>query len=392
MQKHTKFQRYVLPGLIFQSIVIAGGYGTGAELSEFFFPYGSLGGLLSMILVTFGIWALVCAVTFEFARMFKTYEYKSLFRALLGRAWFLYELCYMALLLIVLAVVSSTAGINAKEVLGVHPWWGVGFMAFAVCFLVLKGTKAIETFLSYWSYVLYAVYILFLILCFTRFGGQISYQLGTVREVGPGWMLGGAKYAFYNLGIIPAVLFSTRDAQSRREAVCSGIIAGAVGIIPAILLFVAMTGFYPEITTVTVPINRIFRALQMPWLQVVFQIVLFGTLIETGAGFIKAVTDRFESPYVNGHREVPRWMRPTITVGCVALGIAVSGFGLTELISKGYGTITWGFFVLYVVPILTVGVYQIVRSPGKRKRAHSMLRHSGQTPCREADCRHCSGR
>ncbi len=29
------FQRYLLPGFVFQSIIIAGGYGTGRELVEF---------------------------------------------------------------------------------------------------------------------------------------------------------------------------------------------------------------------------------------------------------------------------------------------------------------------------------------------------------------------
>ena len=40
VKKHSKFQRYVMPGLIFQSVVIASGYGTGAELNEYFFRYG----------------------------------------------------------------------------------------------------------------------------------------------------------------------------------------------------------------------------------------------------------------------------------------------------------------------------------------------------------------
>lgn len=365
-KKHSKFQRYVLPGLIFQSVVIAGGYGTGAELSEFFFPYGALGGLLAMCIVTFLFWAIVCAVTFEFARVFKTFEYKSFFKHLLGKGWVLYEVCYIVLLLIVLAVVSATAGANAETVFGVNKWVGILFMAVCVTFLVLKGTGAIETFLSYWSYVLYAVYILFLVICFINFGDKISYQLGTVAEVKSGWPMGGAKYAFYNLGIIPAVLFATRDAKNRKEAVCSGLLAGAIGIIPAILLFVAMSGFYPEIASVEVPVNYIFEKLDMRWLQVLFQIVLFGTLIETGSGFIKAVTDRFEIKYVNEGTEPPKWMRAGITVTCVVLGIVISSFGLTGLIAKGYGTITWGFFILYVIPVLTWGVYKIYNQ-AKRK-------------------------
>ena len=43
------FERYLLPGFVFQSIIIAGGYGTGRELVEFFLQYGPLAGLLGMI-------------------------------------------------------------------------------------------------------------------------------------------------------------------------------------------------------------------------------------------------------------------------------------------------------------------------------------------------------
>lgn len=367
-KKHSKFQRYVLPGLIFQSVVIAGGYGTGAELAEFFFPYGALGGLLAMCIVTFLFWAIVCAVTFEFARMFKTFNYKSLFQKLLGKAWFLYEICYVVLLLIVLAVVAATAGANFNTMFGISKWFGIIFMGICVTALVLKGTGAIEKFLSYWSYVLYAVYAIFLVICFVSFGDKISAQFAAA-EVGSGWVMGGAKYAFYNLGIIPAVLFATRDAESRKEAIGSGLIAGAIGIIPAILLFVAMSGLYPATANAEVPVNVIFETLNMPVLYFAFQITLFGTLIETGSGFIKAVTDRFEVKYTNDGKQPPKWMRPAITVGCVIIGVLISSFGLTGLIAKGYGTITWGFFILYVVPILTLGVYKIIKA--NKQKAHS---------------------
>ena len=34
------FKKYLLPGFVFQSIVIGGGYGTGRELVEFFMTTG----------------------------------------------------------------------------------------------------------------------------------------------------------------------------------------------------------------------------------------------------------------------------------------------------------------------------------------------------------------
>ncbi len=361
--KLSKFKRYVLPGLIFQSVVIAGGYGTGKELVEFFMPFGSLGGLIAMCTVTFAFWAVVCAVTFEFARVFKTFNYKSLFKKLLGPAWVLYEICYIILLMIVLAVVAATSGANAKGLFGVSDWFGIIFVSLCILFLVIKGTKAIETFLSYWSYLLYAVYLVFLVICFVRFGSAISEQFSVVKEVNSGWVMGGARYAFYNLGIIPAVLFATRDAESRKEAIGSGLLAGAIGIIPAILLFVAISGLYNSgIASAEVPVLMVFDQLNMPWLEFIFQIVLLGTLIETGSGFIKAVTDRFELKYTSEGKAIPKGMREIVTVICVFIGIIISQFGLTGLIAKGYGTITWGFFLIYVVPMLTIGVYKIAKA------------------------------
>ena len=43
------FKKYLLPGFVFQSVVIAGGYGTGREIVEYFLSYGPLGGLLRML-------------------------------------------------------------------------------------------------------------------------------------------------------------------------------------------------------------------------------------------------------------------------------------------------------------------------------------------------------
>jgi uncharacterized membrane protein YkvI len=36
--------------------------------------------------------------------------------------------------------------------------------------------------------------------------------------------------------------------------------------------------------------------------------------------------------------------------------------GLIDLIASGYGTITWGFILIYVIPILTLGVWLLRRA------------------------------
>ena len=93
MNRRRKWTWYLTPGLVFQSVLIGGGYGTGAEIARYFGSHGLLGGLLGLGAAAAG-WAALCAVTFEFARVFRAYDYGTMMRRLLGRAGIQYELCY----------------------------------------------------------------------------------------------------------------------------------------------------------------------------------------------------------------------------------------------------------------------------------------------------------
>ncbi len=355
--KKKSWTQYLIPGFIFQSVVIGGGYGTGAEIAQYFGANGMAGGLMGMV-VTMIVWSVLCAATFEFVRLFRTFDYNSMMGKLLGKAGVLYEICYIVLLLIVLGVVNATAGSMINDLTGLTPWLGVAILAVGISLLVIRGTETIEHVLAFWSYVLYAVYILFMVIVFVKFGGNVSAELAK-NEVGSGWFLGGLQYSFYNLGIVPALLYTVRDARDRKEAVTCGLLSGVLGIIPAMLLLLAMGCNLAGAVGAEVPVTVIFQMLDMKWLYILFEIVLFGTLIETGTGFIKAVDDRIELTYAKGGKTVPVWMRPAITVAAVLIGIGVSTFGLTGLIAQGYGTICWGFLIVYVLPMLTIGIYKI---------------------------------
>ncbi len=98
----STFQKYLLPGFVFQSVIIAGGYGTGREIVEFFLSYGPLPGLLGMVLITTVIFSLVAAISYELARRFRLYDYRSFFKRLLGPAWVLFELAYITLMFLVI--------------------------------------------------------------------------------------------------------------------------------------------------------------------------------------------------------------------------------------------------------------------------------------------------
>ena len=196
------FKAYLLPGIAFQSVIIAGGYGTGREMVEYFLTYGPLGGLLGMILITTVMWSVVLAVSFEFARVYGARDYRTFFMHLLGRFWYSFEILYLILLLLVLAVIGSTAGVLLRDNFGLPYMLGVAIMLASVGFLTFEGTGVIEKFLSGWSLVLYLVYVIFFVQCFRKFGPQIVNSFSTPVESSQ-WIVGGFKYGLYNLGVIP---------------------------------------------------------------------------------------------------------------------------------------------------------------------------------------------
>ena len=372
MNKRRNWTWYLTPGLVFQSVLIGGGYGTGAEIARYFGSRGLLGGVLALAAAAAG-WAALCAVTFEFVRVFRTYDYGSMMRRLLGRAGFLYDLCFYAMLLLVLGVVNATAAAMVHALTGLPPWSGVALLSLGVVLLVLRGTEAIEKALSLWAYVLYAVFLLFLAAVFLRFVDAVAAELRR-GEIRPGWLSGGLRYASYNLICVSMILYTLRDLQTRREAVTCGILAGLLGAAPALPLLLAMGCDFPAVLASETPVTAIFQRLDMPWLYLLFEIVLFGTLIETAAGFIKALEDRIERAlfrscgpgrYPPAGTDPSSWTwlaRPLITGAVTALGICVSTFGLTELIDKGYGAICYGALLLFALPMLTRGVRMIRRA------------------------------
>lgn len=355
------FKKYLLPGFVFQSVVIAGGYGTGRELVEYFLQYGPWGGILGMFLITTLFWSLFLAVTFEFSRKFKVYDYRSFFKKLLGPLWFLFEIPYFIFLLLVLAVIGSAAGVLLEENFRIPYMTGVLIMLAAVGFLTFKGSWMIERFLSSWSMILYLVYGIFFVVALLKFGPfiQKNFSQGPIL---PQWPIGGFKYALYNLGVIPAVFFCLPHIEKRKESFLSGILAGIIGILPAFLFYVSVVSQYPLVLPEEIPAVYILQKLGLPGLLILYQVVLFGTLIETGTGLIHSVNERIHSAFKARGKKFRPWHRPLVAVGFLLLGVGIASFGLIALIAQGYGTMSWGFFIVFFVPLMTLGVYKIIKN------------------------------
>ena len=356
----SAFRALVLPGLIFQSVVIAGGYGSGREIVEFFLTLGPRDGALA-ILVSTVAWSVVCALSFEFARLTGARDYRAFFDSLLGPLGStVYEVAYLGFMAIVLAVVAALAGSLLRDTFGVPYLGGVSLMVGVIGVLVFWGTDSIQRVLSGWSFVLYAVFVLLFLWSFRAFGEDIRAAFVTPATADGSALLQGIKYAGYNLAVIPALLFCLDAVRTRRQAITAGLLAGPIAMIPALLFFVAMAGLYPAILPEEVPANFLLDALGSRPLLLLFQVMLFGTLIETGTGMIHGVNERIAGrvrpEQAFGGRE-----RAAVAVLFLVAAAVIAQFGLIPLIARGYGTLTWVFILIYVLPILTIGAARVLR-------------------------------
>ncbi|MGN7727237.1 YkvI family membrane protein [Luteimonas sp. 22616] len=360
--KSNWFQRYLLPGFVFQAAVIAGGYATGRELVEFFLPAGPWGGLLGMV-VSMLVWSAVLMASFELARVARAYDYRSFFKLLLGRGWFVFEIGYFLLMIVILAVMGAAAGEIFHSLFGLPKLAGSLAMIAATGAMLFFNSAVIEKFLTVSVGYLYLVYFVFVVWSVVAFGDRIAANFASVPVTG-NWFEAGVTYAGYNVATIPAVLFCIRHLGRRREALVAGALAGPLGMLPGVVFYIAMMGYYHEIGAEALPSAFLLARLQAPWFEWAFQVAVLLTLVDTGVALLHAINERVAKSYEERRRPMPQALRPAIAVGVMLVAVyAASAVGLVDLIAKGYGTLTWVFLVIYVLPLMTWGVWLLWRRP-----------------------------
>lgn len=349
---------YVLPGAILQSVNIAGGYGTGRELVEFFTRHGLGNGLLGMAMATV-LMSLVFAVSLALARRFSAYDYRSFFKVLLGRAWFLFEILAVALFILVLAVMGAAAGEILSRELGLPRVAGGAALLVAVVVLNFFGRDWVTRVLAGWSAFLYAVFLAYFVAVIMSSG---PLPAGTFAwEMNSGWPVSALQYALYNVAAVPVILYAARAIETERQAVLAGLAGGVITMLPAAMFHLSFAGAGPGIVDEALPVYRMFEQLSLPWLHALYLVVLFGTFVETGAGNIQGLIERLDGWWQERHGTTLS-RRIHAAIAAVALGASalLSAVGVVDLIAGGYGRIAWGYLVVFLIPLFTVGVYRLL--------------------------------
>lgn len=355
---HSRFNRWVLPGFAFKAVVIGGGYATGRELAEFFLPSGPWGGILGMLLAMV-IWSAVCTLTFLFARATGSMDYRAFFGQLLGPGWVVFEGAYFCLVVVMLSVFAAAAGALGAAVFGWPTLAGTLLLIACIAAVSAYGSESVERLFKVVTFFLYAVFAAFILLSLTRFAGRIAIGLTTPYPT-TGWVLGGVTYSVYNVVGAVVILPVLRHLTSRRDAVIAGLLCGPLAMLPALLFLVCMVGYYPGIAGEALPSDFLLDKLQLPVFHVLFQVMIFSALLESGTGAVHAINERVAAVARARGRAFGRRARLAIAAVVLVVSVFVAAhFGLVDLIARGYRFLAYLFMAVYVLPLATYGVWRL---------------------------------
>ena len=110
--------------------------------------------------------------------------------------------------------------------------------------------------------------------------------------------------------------------------------------------YLVMLSHYPAIKDVVLPSNFLLESLGSSWFQVLFQVVLPGTLIETGVAVIHAFNERLASLYRTRNQTMPRKLRPITAIILMVIASLLAKIGLVKLIMIAAQTYAWFFLVM----------------------------------------------
>jgi uncharacterized membrane protein YkvI len=375
-----RFGSIILPAIILQSLLIGGGYASGREVVAYGAKYGSAG-LLAIAAIFVGF-TVMSVVVFELARTFGTYDYKSYMQEIIWKGWPLFDLLYVVMATIVIAVMASAAGSIMRDTIGIPYMVGIVAIIAVVGVLTYFGASLIERFKTVGTGFLYLAYVVFGLLVLSAVWGDVTNILAAgntsyVDDASTGAVLqSGVLYVGYNLAIFPAVFFTLHRQRTRKETVVSGVLAGLMMTLPFLLTYLCLMGFYP---------NEAVLGAEVPWLPMLegvggslliafYGIVIGWTLVETAVGAIHAIVHRIDTDLEEidvGRFADVDGLSPlqsgAIGVGILVTATLLSRFGIIALVAQGYTIMAYFFIALFAIPTLTIGVVRLVDPDWRRE-------------------------
>lgn len=356
-----------ITAIIIQSVWIGGGFGTGREIVEFIAKYGVYGG--AGIVIAAIVLVIATYLTLEVARKFRAYDYMTLSKQFLWKAWPLYDIAYIVLAWIVIAIVAAAAATLLEDMAGIPYIVGAAVVVVVIGLLHFFGRKAMEAFWVAGTIGLYVMYVVIWAITLSVAWPRAAENLA--RGVAGGSLssalVDGFKYTMYNLLVLVPALQSVDRYKDHKDSIIATILTVALVYGAATIIWLCFMGFYPEIIPQPLPWYFVLKELGISWALGLYIFWIFYTLMETALGMIYGLVRRITAQLELRGRKLTRKHEALIAVITLIIALVTSQAGIVALVAKGYGTMAWVFFAVYFIPLITIGAYRLARPEWKKE-------------------------
>ena len=307
-------------------------------------------------------------VSFEIARKYKAYDYRSHLKVYAGPLSILYDIIYFVSSLLVMSVMASATGTILETTLNTPYYVGVIVIIVISAIINFFGKKLVEKFSVAGALALYIGYIAFAIMAIAGRTDNIArvFSEADVSYVAEGstgffamiWV--GVIYVGYNIQPITTAFFTCEKLHTRKETLLSGFLAGFIILIPWALTYLALMAYYPDESVLGAGVPWLIMMMDVNTIVVViFGLIAGWTLIATTVGVMNGLTDRIDKQLAEKNKPPMKGTtRVIITLAYLIGAVVMSRFGIIDLVNKGYTAMSYGMIISFAVPLLTVGVYK----------------------------------
>jgi uncharacterized membrane protein YkvI len=352
-----------------------GGFATGNQEVNFYVKYGWYAVFLPIIAMVLLGWSHRNAMVI--AKDNKTYDYKSYANALFHPYEKFFALIFeLGFLLLILCGVSASiagAGSLLSTTIGLPYGIGIVLVGFVLLGLTIFGGDLIIKVLKFKTYFLIVALALLTILGL-KMGAVNFHQVMATNQTYGGTFWGAVWKMLIYIGfqaftVLPIISVS-HHIKTTKECNMFMLLGTLLNGVFLVAVCIMLLGFSPEVLKQTLPVYFVTTKLGLPWLHILYSLLLFIALLGTAVSLIFSSVARFEKVWDKGTGifESLRARRIAISVITMAICTGISVFGLTNIVVKGYGSVGYLGLFFVIIPQLVIGTVKIKRAADLRKQ------------------------
>lgn len=296
-----------------------------------------------------------------------------------------FGVCYdvVAQLCGLLAVAACLAGCGTlcQKMFGLPYMVGVLIFAAVLVLTALFGFQLITRVSSGLTILLVACLLIVLVLGISHNSANLSNILSE-RVIFEGQTTSGAiskmiMYACFQASTVGAMVSVNGSYKTSGDIKRYAVIGFILNTVMLTLSCLTVLSGMPEANN-ALPILTVCQSLNMPWVTVIYQIVLMLAYLSTGVTITYGNTKRFSllvsrlrKTSIENVDALPTKTKAPIAVIYIVVNIIVAQVGLLPLINKGYSYMGIISLFFYVIPSFTIGVYKMRRDRKRCEAEHA---------------------